>query len=277
VEVEVEVEVYGGDMKNKTGRFIFVFTLLGVCTATRYARCEEPLRVIFREKPPYSYTQNGLQKGFLLERTKELLAKAEIKAVFDVVPPLRIFHLIEGNKEPICSFGWYRTPERERFARFSRPIWTDKPQVVVANASSAPRIRQYKTLKNLFADTGEKMILAGGTSYGPEFDALIAGAKVKVESPITSPLNVAKMVSARHADFMLMDQEDFDYLIATEPSLPKEKLVKIKFPDMPAGLNRYILCSQQVSAGVMNRLNRAILHAPLPAPDGPSSPHSPGR
>jgi hypothetical protein len=67
-------------------------------------RCEDTLRMVFREKPPYSYTENGVQKGFLLERTRQIVNKSGLKVAFEVVPAKRIFAEIEANAEALCSF-----------------------------------------------------------------------------------------------------------------------------------------------------------------------------
>jgi uncharacterized protein (TIGR02285 family) len=214
--------------------------------------------MVFREKPPYSYTENGVQKGFLLERTRQIVNKSGLKVAFEVVPAKRIFAEIEANAEAICSFGWYKNPERERYARFTIPILTDRPHIVLANTASAESVRRHKTLKGLFADSRRSLSVVDGTSYGVELDAMITNSKVLVDKALVSPIQVAQKVAAQRTDFMLMDQDDYEYLLSTDPSFKKAKLVKIEFSDMPPGLKRYILCSQMVDEDVIKRLNTAI-------------------
>lgn len=216
------------------------------------------LVMAFRDKPPYSYVEKGVQKGFLLERTRQILETAGIDAVFREMPPKRIFLEIQTNAQAICSFGWYRIPEREKYARYSRPIHQDRPHVVLAGPRSTDAVRRHRTLKALLADPGLTLAAADGVSYGPELDAMIAAFPGQIDRGPVAPLQVARKVAARRADFMLIDQEDYEHLLATEPGFQSEGLVRLEYPDLPPGLRRHILCSQLVDAETMARLDAAI-------------------
>jgi uncharacterized protein (TIGR02285 family) len=232
--------------------------LLALVSAFPTTSVAEPLLMVYREKPPYSYTDQGVQKGFLLERTKQILGKAGIQSSFEIMPPKRIFAEIEANTREICSFGWYKTPEREKYARFTQPIHKDRPHIVLAAPSSAAAIKRHATLKALFTDKKLTLAVVDGTSYGPELDKLISVFPGTIDRALVSPLQVAQKVTGKRADFMFMDQDDYEYLLATDSSFKNEKLVRINFPDMPPGLLRYILCGQRVSDDVIGKLNAGI-------------------
>lgn len=256
-------------MKSDTGlaltRLITVVaSVLGVMAAVPLTVHAESLLFVFRDKPPYSYLENGVQKGFLLERTRKILARAKIDTKFVMLPPKRIFQDIQANAEPVCSFGWYKIPEREKYARFSIPMHQDKPQVVLASPNSAQTLRRHKTLKSLMTDASLIIATADGVSYGPEIDAMIAVFPGKVDKALVSPLQVAKKLASNRADLMFIDQADYDYMMETSPEFRSAGMVRITYPDLPAGLKRYILCSQKVSAEVITRINAAIAaEAPL--------------
>jgi uncharacterized protein (TIGR02285 family) len=222
----------------------------------------QDLSVVFRDKPPYSYVEGGVQKGFLLDRTRQILEAAGIRHTLREMPPKRIFQEIQDNAEAICSFGWYKIPEREKFARFSLPIHTDRPHVVLAGPRSAEDVRRHKTLKALMADGALTLATVDGVSYGPDLDAMIAGFAGKNDRALIPPVQVAKKVAAKRADFMLIDQEDYDYLLATNPEFRDEKLVRIEYPDLPPGLKRYILCSHRVGTDTMAKIDAAIERLP---------------
>ena len=222
------------------------------------AGAEEPLAMLFRDKPPYSYVANGIMQGFLLERTREILDRARVPMHFMEVPPKRIFQDIQGNASPVCSFGWYKIPEREAYAKFSKPIHQDRPHVVLASASVIEAVRKHKKLSDLMADASLSISLADGVSYGPELDRMIAAFPGRIDRGVIPPLQVAKKITARRADFMFIDQEDYDHLMSSSPEFRDEKLVRIEYPDLPAGLKRYILCSQKVSDEVMTRIDASI-------------------
>ena len=215
--------------------------------------------MVFRDKPPYSYVDNGVAKGFLLERTKRILGRAGIDVQFRELPPKRIFLEIEKNEQAMCSFGWYKIAEREKYAKFSVPMHQDRPHVVLAGARSVDAVRKRSTLRDLMKDRALTLAAADGVSYGTELDALIAAFPGKADRTLQSPLQVAKKLAAQRADFMFIDQDDFDYLTASNADFRGDGLVRIEYPDMPVGLKRYILCSQQVAEDTMRRLNAAIV------------------
>ena len=235
------------------------FVLLALQAAASPA---QELLMAFRDKPPYSYVEAGVPKGFLLERTRQIMDAAGLRPTFREMPPKRIFQEMQDNAEPICSFGWYRIPEREKFARFSLPIHQDRPHVVLAGPRSADDVRRHKTLKGLLGDSALTLATVDGVSYGPELDAMIAAFPGKNDRALVPPIQVAKKVAAKRADFMLIDQEDYDYLMATNPEFRDEKLVRIEYPDLPPGLRRYILCSQRVGSDTMARIDAAIERLP---------------
>src|SRR5690606_34791512 len=87
----------------------------------------EPLAVYYIEKPPYYHSIAGEPTGFLLERTRAIFSDAQIALRFEARPAKRILLEMEQNREPICSIGWFRTPQREAFALFSLAIYRDEP------------------------------------------------------------------------------------------------------------------------------------------------------
>lgn len=240
-------------------KFLHVpIALLAAATLNVPAALGQGLQMVFRDKPPYSYVENSVHKGFLLERTMRIMSRAGIDTKFSEMPPKRIFLEIEKNEQAICSFGWYKLASREKFAHFSAPMHQDRPHTVLAAPSSAVQVRRHKTLNALMADNTLALAGADGVSYGADIDALIAAFPGKVDRTLQSPLQVAKKLAAQRADFMFIDQDDYDYLTTTHADFRGDGLVRVDYPDMPAGLKRYILCSQQTSSATMQKINAAI-------------------
>ncbi|MBH9577487.1 transporter substrate-binding domain-containing protein [Inhella proteolytica] len=217
----------------------------------------QTVQIEYRDKPPYSYTERGRPAGFLLLRTIELLEQAKVEAEFLEVPVKRILQDIEGNQAPICSPSWYKLPEREKFARFSLPIHQDKPHVVLAHAQAAKAIQRHAKLSALFADPQLTPGLLDGVSYGAELDQALAQTRKPAVRARLNPGQLARMIAAQRADYMLIDQEDLGWL-RNDPEFNSLNLVRFEFPDMPAGLLRYLMCSRQVDPAVLERVNQAI-------------------
>ena len=218
---------------------------------------EPALLVVYSDKPPYSYKVAGGHAGFLIERTQAIFKRADLNYALEEMPVKRITQNIQRNLSPLCSPGWYKLPEREAFARFSLAIQQDLPHVVLAGAHAIERVRAHKTLKELLADPDLKMGTVSGTSYGVVLDAMIRAAAHTALDATVTPLKMAKMVQYKRADYMLIDQEDYQYLNA-QGEVDKSDVRPVQFTDVSVGLKRYIMCSKQVSPQVMARMNAAI-------------------
>ena len=225
------------------------------------ARAQSTLAIEYRDKPPYTYTQDGKPAGFLMERTAQVLKRAGIEARFAEVPIRRTLLSLQANATALCSPGLYKTPEREAYARYSLPIHRDRPHVVLAHGSVAGQIRAFTRIAQLFADPTLQPGLLDGVSYGVPLDqALASAARTPLRAQL-SPLQLARMVGARRVDYMLIDQEDLGWL-RKDPEFANLPLVRIDFADMPRGELRYLACSQQVSRETLDRINQAIRELP---------------
>jgi len=241
---------------NKKIVALFLIVLAGMVGSS--CALAENLLMVFRDKPPYSYLDNGIAKGFLLERVRQVLKRAGISSELREMPPKRIFMEIEKNTQAVCSFGWYKIPEREKYALFSLPIHQDRPHAVLAGDGSLIKIRRHLHIKELMSDQTLFLVAADGVSYGSDIDAMIGAFPGKVDKTLQSPLEVARKLAAQRADFMFIDQDDYDYLIASNADFRGEGLTLIQFQDMPTGLKRYILCSKLVGEPMIRRINQAI-------------------
>lgn len=233
--------------------------LIGLIAAgsTASALADTPLTVAWREKPPYYYFENGVAKGFMLERAKQVFAAAGVPARFVNEPQKRIWANFAHGVQNYCSISWYRLPEREAIVQFTVPVHADQPHAVLAVSTVAARIKSHPNLKSLVADKSLTLAVVDGVSYGPELDALIASSENRVMRRTVETAAMFRMVAVGRADYLFVDREDWNYLRLKYPEL--QSLVLVDFPDMPAGLKRYFVCSRDVPAETMERLNRAIL------------------
>ena len=239
-------------------RALFVLLTTGL---SGVAQSQTPLTIEYRDKPPYTYTVAGKPAGFLMERTARLLRRAGIDARFAEVPVRRTLMNLQANTTAVCSPGLYKTPERESFARYSLPIHRDRPHTVLAHASVAPQIRRLPRVSRLFSEPQFQPGLVDGVSYGAQLDQWLAATPKPPLRAQLSPMQLVRMVAAHRVDYMLIDQEDLNWL-RKDPELSELPLVHVDFPDMPRGELRYIACSQQVTPQMLERINQAIRELP---------------
>jgi len=216
----------------------------------------QEITVAWRENPPYNYTEQGVEKGFLLARGKRIFEQAQVPAQFVTEPTKRIWAKFRVGTPSYCSLGRYHLAEREPVMQYSLPIHIDPPRIVLMSAEAAKRARQYKRLSELLADPSLTLGMSDGGSFGTDIDDMLKSAATKVERrTVESPL-MMKLLAADRISFVFADRYSWHYLKQHDPAA--RDIVAREFPDMPAGQKRYLVCSKDVSPEVMHRLNAAI-------------------
>ena len=226
------------------------------------AQDERTLMLLYRDKPPYSYTEDRQPKGLLIDQSRAVLSAAGIAVQMEEAPLKRIQLELQANERPLCSPGWYKLPERELYARFSLPMSQDLPHVVLVGPRAAAAVRAHRSLASLLADSTLRMAVVDGISYGSELDALIRQQTPAPLRATVTPVQLTRMLGAGRADYMFMDRED--YLWLTRHGEVSKKLGALSFPDMPAGLQRHMMCSRKTPEATLQAIDAAIRALGMP-------------
>lgn len=217
----------------------------------------QPVLLSYFEREPYYFTLRGEGTGFLLERTKQILTEATIPFEMRAIPSVRISHNMEGSSTRQISPGWFKTPEREAFSRFSRPIYRNLPQIVLTRADHAEDLEKIPSFSAL---TGDNRFVFGaieGFSYGDSIDRLLSLMGTRIRRINASTLQCVEMLAAGRFDYILLDREEAPYLIR-QAGYTDYDLVQIEYPDIPEGNLRYLWCSLSVTDEEIERIDRAI-------------------
>jgi uncharacterized protein (TIGR02285 family) len=231
---------------------------IGLCAAGSVAGAwaETPVTVAWREKAPYYYMEDGVAKGFMLERARQVFAAAGVPARFVNEPQKRIWANFKHGMPRYCSISWYRLPEREAVAQYTVAVHADQPHAVLAVPSLAARIKAHSNLQSLLSDKSLTLAVIDGVSYGPQLDKLIKRSENRIMRRTVETAAMFRMVAVGRADYLFVDREDWNHLRQKHQEL--QSLVLVEFADMPPGLKRYFVCSFDIPAETMERLNRAI-------------------
>ncbi|MFZ6816312.1 hypothetical protein ACO0K3_17705 [Undibacterium sp. Rencai35W] len=216
----------------------------------------ESLTIAWRIKPPHQYIENGVEKGILLDRARQVFADAKIVVRFSEEPAKRIWNNFTIGTQNYCSFGWYKIPEREALVQFSNVFHTDPPHTLLVSQVAAAQVTAHKTLGSLLSDSSLTLGVVEGVSYGEAIDSLIKTSQNNQVRSSAAPMIMARMVGANRASFMFIDREDWEYLHDKEDSM--RETLQIDLKGMPPGLNRYIVCSKDVSAETMRKINLSL-------------------
>ena len=217
------------------------------------------LKVYYLEFPPYYYTDSeGQPGGFLLEKTAAVLDRAGIDAVYETMPAKRILQEMR-SPEPICSIGWFKTPQRELFAKFSRAIYQNKPLKIMYLEKNASLFAEAQSLAQVLSDDSLVLGVLGGYSFGAEVDALIEKHGPPVQVVVGGYPQLVRMLAAERFTYMLVAPEEMDVLIERNGLVPGLFESK-RLADIPVGNTRHLMFSRGVPSHLVDRVDQAIEH-----------------
>jgi len=211
----------------------------------------------YNERPPYLITSGSGVEG-LTGTPATLVFQNMINIPFQwkQTPSKRQLYLLEQNRGRDCLVGWFKLEEREKYAKYTLPIYQDRPQIALARADNN-KISSGSVIDDIFSNPQLTLLVKDGYSYGDFLDK-----KIKDSNPsrtVTTVENsiMLKMIYAKHADYFFVSPEEANGLINTsEFDLQDFKFVQ--FSDIPFGEERYILCSMQIEDVIIEELNSVI-------------------
>jgi polar amino acid transport system substrate-binding protein len=236
--------------------FIIVFIILSAFIPLQAGA--KSLTLSYLERPPYYFTsESGTAEGLLIARTKKVLQTAGIEAHFISLTPNKINYILRYATTPHCSIGWFKKPERELYAKFTQPIYQNKPLVILTTREKQKQFKNYRTLAQFFADNQLVLARMGSFSYGAYVDQLLE--KLSPKSLFYSKQQTELLLSlhTNQASYMLVAPEEIQQMIIAA-KLPEEEFVKITLDEIPSGNFRYLMCGQAVSDNLIEQLNFAI-------------------
>ncbi len=219
-------------------------------------RAGEPVTLHYNERPPYLVgAADGAVSGLTATPAERAFRAAGIDVVWQKTPINRQLALLkEGGAR--CTVGWFKNAERERFARFSKPIYRDLPTVALTRSDFS--MRQRLPLEGALATPGLRVLVKENYSYGGYIDEVLARIHPLLTKTSAESVNMIAMIEANRADLMFVAEEEAQYLIG-QSGLSQQGFSMVRFADLPNGENRYIMCSKDVPEQWMRRLDREIL------------------
>ncbi|MEN9868743.1 MAG: hypothetical protein RL748_4333 [Pseudomonadota bacterium] len=230
--------------------------LLLLWSSVPAALAQEPITLYYHNRPPYLVADaSGTVSGLSATPAERAFKQAKIPFVWASAPTNRQLFTIKQNKTLACSAGWFKTPERETFAKYTKPIYRDLPAVLIANP--AFQLATKATLAQVLTSKGTRVLHKENFSYGPVVDDLLKQGQVQLVQTTDENAAMLKMVRMNMADFMFAAKEEAQYLMEEQGGDSKQfKLIHL--PDMPPGEYRYIMCSKLVPDEVIAKLNAKL-------------------
>lgn len=212
--------------------------------------------VHYHERPPYmSSTTTGVQ-GITADPAAQAFKQAGIRFEWQQTPAKRQTQIIQENTGLDCGLGWFKNPEREKYARFSLPLYQDKPMIALARADNTA-LKSGGTVEETLKNPDVVLLVKEGYSYGVFLDEKIAALKPRQTSTTAENVNMLQMIYNQRADYFFIAPEEADLLFEAA-GLAASDFKRVEFSDMPIGSKRHLMCSMKVDPAIIERLNVAL-------------------
>jgi len=217
---------------------------------------DDTILVYYHERRPYYVTTSNQVHGLIADRVNWVFREAGIPYIWRKTPAKRQLEVIRANEQCACAVGWFKTPARETFGRFSLPIYIDNPIMVLARADN-DQIRSGGTLAETLTNRRLRLLRKDGYAFGAFVDDSLKRHGPREVITTAENLGMIKMIHTHRADYFFTSQEEAEDLILCS-GLPGQDFKAVHFSDMPAGNKRYLICSRKIDEMTLLRLNRAI-------------------
>lgn len=237
--------------------FTQIASLVGLLIVATGARAESaPLSLTYVERAPFMHRDaDGVVRGSTATPSLQAFEKAGIAYTFKEASPARALTEVRQNKSRVCSIGWYKTQERESFAKFSKPVSQDTPMVGFANSNFRPP--KGVTVDALLADTTTTVLVKNTIVYGPFLEQKFESMKATRVPSSAEYAQLVRLIQVGRSSLTFLPYEEVAYYI-NDAGLKAIDFNIIHFKEMPPGERRHIMCSMSVDDKTIARLNTFI-------------------
>lgn len=239
---------------------IFAFLLVLLSTTAGFAsgmNGARPITVYYFDRSPYYTTETGQPEGFLLHLATSILRAAKIDFELQELPAPRILEAIRKSREPAVSVGWFKTADRELFARFSLPIYQDMPFRALFLKSGKRPPPGASTFEAMSFRDDITLGVIDTFSYGSVADKAISAMSSPPVRVSGTQEQLVRMLAARRFDYMLVNPEETATL-ARQAGLSRDDLIEVPLEDLPRGNFRYLMFNAAVDEQTVQAVNTVI-------------------
>lgn len=226
-----------------------------VWTVMALAVWANPLEIIFEKRSPYVTEQNGKVSGLVATPLINALDKANIAYVIKEKPSKRHLHEIKANQKPLCAIGWFKNPERESFARYTKPLYQDRPMGILVHQDNQA-VKAIKTVGELLSKPSLTMLAKKSYSYGAFVDEEVKKHGVEKREVGVGNVKMLTLIAKKRADYMFISFEEADELLETHPQ--GDTLIFVDLQGMPEGSKRYLICSKITDESLIQRIDEQL-------------------
>lgn len=242
----------------RPGALLAVVLLLALLcpAAVRAAEAEREMIVYVYHRPPFLTALPNEQGGALVEMTLMVLEQVGLKARLVPSTFTEILAIFREGTPFACAPGFYRTPDRERFSRFSAPIYRQLPPALIVRREHAARATTQRSVDALLT-SGLRVVLSEGYWYGPWLASALRRTGYTPARTRDDAEMVLRSIIDRTHDLTFMGYEEAMHLLHTRDDLHAH-LVTRPVPDAPEGEPRCLMLGRGVPPALAARIDSAI-------------------
>lgn len=230
-------------------KLVLSFSLVLTCFQNLLA-----LDIIYDTRAPYVQEKNSSIDGLVASPLIKSLKEAGINYELKNRPSKRHLLEIKANRKEVCAVGWFKNSEREKFGKYTKALYQDKPMGIITLKDS--KIEENLSLEDLFTNKDISILIKDSFSYGKDIDKKLSTTKQKIHKVNTDNSKMVLHLIRKRADFMFSSYEEALELFKNEMFKSKLEFKNIK--DIPQGNKRYLICSQKVSNNTIENINKHI-------------------
>ena len=214
------------------------------------------LTIYYFERPPFYFTDSDNKaSGILIDITKNILDKANIKYTFISLPAKRVLSYLKTSTKA-CSPGWFFTDNRAKIFKYTLPIYRSLPIVAVINKKKWKKGVKSVSIDNLLK-MNLSLALKSGFKYGEIIEKKLKKYPGKIKKYTIKTDNLLKMIVVGRIDYTFLSLENVTDFLSNN-SYASGKLTVVYLNEIKKGKLRYLLCSKDVSDQIIERINKAI-------------------
>lgn len=215
----------------------------------------QSVEIVYEKRPPYIEKKENTITGILGDVLINALDKAKITYTIHEKPSKRHLHEIKANRSVLCAVGWFKNPEREKFAKYTKPLYQDKPMGILTRTNH-PLIKENLTIDQLLSNKSLIILGKKSYSYGKFIDEKIKEYNNKKRDVNSDNITMLKLIEKKRADFMFISYEEATSLLKEYSN--KDALQFVALKEMPEGNKRYLICSKKTDDTIINLINKNL-------------------
>jgi len=154
--------------------------------------------------------------------------------------------------------GFSKTPERESFVTFSKPLYRDRTPIILVRAADVDAFRTFPTLQRVI-DSG-RFTFGGKQGNVYPIDRLLRDMGANDRRFSGEAFRLPELLVLGRFDFTVMFPEELPVALAIS-GVSAAKVQQVSYPDIEAGGYRYLLFSTAVPSILVEKINQAITTA----------------